>query len=143
LVRAAKPAAPAVAVALPAGQAAIQVIAGGCARAPPIRPSQSGRLPKDRPPEHQGTDFYSRLVDELRAAGIEPFATLYRWDLPQTLHDRYGGWQSKDTAKAFADHFDPEVMYRVPRQMQSLWGSTGQCGGVATGKWNDNEHDQG
>src|SRR5215813_8588042 len=52
----------------------------------------------------KGLDFYSRLVDELKANGIEPFATLYHWDLPQTLQDKYGGWQSKDTAKAFADY---------------------------------------
>ena len=52
----------------------------------------------------KGLDFYSRLVDELKAAGIEPFATLYHWDLPQTLHDKCGGWRSKDTAKAFADY---------------------------------------
>src|SRR5262245_34422366 len=52
----------------------------------------------------KGLDFYSRLVDELKAAGIEPFATLYHWDLPQTLQDKHGGWQSKDTAKAFADY---------------------------------------
>jgi beta-glucosidase len=52
----------------------------------------------------KGLDFYSRLVDELKAAGIESFATLYHWDLPQTLQDKYGGWQSKETAKAFADY---------------------------------------
>ena len=50
-------------------------------------------------PNPKGVDFYSRLVDELLAAGIEPFATLYHWDLPQTLQDRYGGWQSKETAQ--------------------------------------------
>jgi beta-glucosidase len=55
-------------------------------------------------PNPKGLDFYNRLVDELLAAGIEPFATLYHWDLPQTLQDRYGGWQSKDTARAFADY---------------------------------------
>jgi len=55
-------------------------------------------------PNKKGLDFYSRLVDELLAAGIEPFATLYHWDLPQALQDRYGGWQSKDTAHAFADY---------------------------------------
>jgi len=52
----------------------------------------------------KGLDFYSRLVDELKAAGVEPFATLYHWDLPQPLQDKHGGWQSKDTAKAFADY---------------------------------------
>jgi beta-glucosidase len=52
----------------------------------------------------KGLDFYSRLVDELKAAGIEPFATLYHWDLPQALQDKYGGWQSRETSKAFGDY---------------------------------------
>jgi beta-glucosidase len=55
-------------------------------------------------PNPKGLDFYSRLVDELLANGIEPFATLYHWDLPQTLQDRFGGWQSRDTAQAFGDY---------------------------------------
>jgi beta-glucosidase len=54
-------------------------------------------------PNPKGLDFYSRLVDALLAAGIEPFATLYHWDLPQALEDK-GGWQSRDTAQAFADY---------------------------------------
>ena len=54
-------------------------------------------------PNAKGLDFYSRLVDELLASGIEPFPTLYHWDLPQALQDK-GGWQSRDTAKAFGDY---------------------------------------
>jgi beta-glucosidase len=50
-----------------------------------------------------GLDFYDRLVDALLAAGIEPYATLYHWDLPQALQDR-GGWESRDTAQAFGDY---------------------------------------
>src|SRR6186713_1814099 len=52
----------------------------------------------------KGLDFYNRLVDELLANGIAPFATLYHWDLPQALQDRFGGWTSRDTSKAFADY---------------------------------------
>lgn len=55
-------------------------------------------------PNPRGLDFYSRLVDELLANGIAPFATLFHWDLPQALQDRFGGWTSRDTSKAFADY---------------------------------------
>ena len=55
-------------------------------------------------PNPKGLDFYSRLVDELLANGIQPFATLYHWDLPQVLQDHGGGWESRDTSKAFADY---------------------------------------
>ncbi len=50
-----------------------------------------------------GLDFYDRLVDSLLAAGIQPFPTLYHWDLPQALEDQ-GGWPVRATAEAFADH---------------------------------------
>jgi beta-glucosidase len=52
----------------------------------------------------KGLDFYNRLVDELLANGIAPFATLYHWDLPQALQDRWGGWEGRETAEAFADY---------------------------------------
>jgi len=50
-----------------------------------------------------GLDFYDRLVDGLVAAGIEPFLTLYHWDLPAALDDR-GGWLNPDAAEWFADY---------------------------------------
>jgi beta-glucosidase len=49
-----------------------------------------------------GLGFYDRLVDELLAAGIRPFVTLYHWDLPQAQQDR-GGWPDRGTAYAFAE----------------------------------------
>lgn len=55
-------------------------------------------------PNPKGIDFYNRLVDELLAAGIEPFATLYHWDLPQALQDTYGGWRARETAEAFGEY---------------------------------------
>src|SRR5262249_51868000 len=50
-----------------------------------------------------GLDFYRRLVDELLAAGITPWLTLYHWDLPQPIEDA-GGWPSRDTAARFAEY---------------------------------------
>ena len=50
--------------------------------------------------EARGLDFYDRLVDGLLARGIDPWVTLYHWDLPQALQDQ-GGWVSRD----IVDHF--------------------------------------
>jgi beta-glucosidase len=50
-----------------------------------------------------GMAFYDRLVDELLGKGIDPWVTLYHWDLPQELEDE-GGWPVRDTAYRFADY---------------------------------------
>jgi beta-glucosidase len=62
-----------------------------------ILPEGSGRA------NAQGFDFYHRLVDDLLSAGITPFATLFHWDLPQTLQDR-GGFTNRDIAGWFCDY---------------------------------------
>ncbi len=64
---------------------------------PRVIPEADGRV------NQAGLDFYDRLVDELLAAGIRPFATLYHWDLPQALEDR-GGWPARESADAFAEY---------------------------------------
>jgi beta-glucosidase len=64
---------------------------------PRVQPRGSG------PVNAAGVSFYDRLVDELLGEGIDPWPTLYHWDLPQDLQDR-GGWAERDTAFRFADY---------------------------------------
>ena len=52
---------------------------------------------------NQGLDFYDRLVDAMLARGLEPYCTLYHWDLPQALP---GGWLNRDTVDAFVVYAD-------------------------------------
>lgn len=52
-------------------------------------------------PNQKGIDHYSRVVDDLLENSIEPHVTLFHWDLPAALE---GGWQSRDTAYAFAEY---------------------------------------
>ncbi|MFC8296989.1 GH1 family beta-glucosidase [Micromonospora orduensis] len=66
---------------------------------PRVQPTGAGRV------NAAGLDFYDRLVDELLAAGVDPVATLYHWDLPQPLEDA-GGWLHRDTAARFAEYAD-------------------------------------
>ena len=52
-------------------------------------------------PNPKGVDHYKRVIDNLLENGIEPYVTLFHWDLPAALP---GGWQNRDTASAFADY---------------------------------------
>ncbi len=64
---------------------------------PRIIPTGRGKV------ESRGLDFYDRLVDAMLARNIEPWVTLYHWDLPQALQEQ-GGWTSRQTAEAFAEY---------------------------------------
>jgi len=64
---------------------------------PRIFPEGAGRV------NPAGLAFYDSLVDGLLEAGIEPFATLYHWDLPQRLQDE-GGWANRDIVEKFRDY---------------------------------------
>lgn len=67
---------------------------------PRIFPNGRGGVPNQK-----GLDFYSRLVDGMLERGLEPWATLYHWDLPQALQDQ-GGWANRDTIAAFVEYTD-------------------------------------
>lgn len=79
-----------------------------------VFPEGTGRV------NERGLDFYRRLVDELREAGIVPSATLYHWDLPAALDDR-GGWLNPDVASWFGEY--AETCFRALGDGVEMWAT--------------------
>ncbi len=62
-----------------------------------IMPNGTGEI------NQKGIDFYKRMIDTMLSFGIQPFVTLYHYDLPKTLQEK-GGWENVETAYAFAEY---------------------------------------
>lgn len=75
----------------------------------------------------EGIAFYDKVIDCLLAHGIQPFVTLYHFDLPYDLVRRYGGWADRRCALAFErysricfEHFGDRVIYWQTINEQNL-----------------------
>jgi beta-glucosidase len=55
------------------------------------------------PINQKGVDYYNRIIDNLIALGIEPWVTLYHWDLPVAL-EKKGGWTNREILHWFCDY---------------------------------------
>lgn len=60
-----------------------------------IYPNGTGKI------NQAGVDHYNKFINSLLAKGIEPYVTLYHWDLPQSLEDKYNGWLDPQSIKDF------------------------------------------
>jgi len=98
---------------------------------PRILPEGTGRV------NTAGLDFYDRLVDELVAAEIEPYVTLYHWDLPSELHRR-GGWLTSDCSQWFAD-YSAIVVERLSDRVQH-WITLNEPQVIAHNGYLDGQH---
>ena len=64
-----------------------------------LLPDGTGRI------NDKGVDFYNQMIDKCLRIGIEPWVTLYHWDLPQLLEDK-GGWTNRDILGWFSEYTD-------------------------------------
>ena len=78
-----------------------------------ILPEGTGRV------NQEGIDFYGKFIDRLLEYGITPFVTIYHWDLPQTLEDRYAGWLSPKIEADFVAY--AEVLFRAYGDRVKNW----------------------
>ena len=67
----------------------------------------------------KGIDFYNNVIDDLIANNIEPFITLYHFDLPFSLVEKYNGWASCKTTEAFVNY--AETCYQAFGDRVKKW----------------------
>jgi beta-glucosidase len=79
---------------------------------PRIQPTGRG------PANQRGIDFYRALVEGMLERGIKPLATLYHWDLPQTLEDE-GGWASRAVVERFTEY--AQIMFDALGDVVPEW----------------------
>ena len=85
-----------------------------------IFPDGTGEISED------GVRFYSELIDELLAAGIEPYITLFHWDYPYALYKK-GGWLNDESVRWFSDYAAKVVELYSDRVTHFITFNEPQC----------------
>ncbi len=68
--------------------------------------SWSRIIPLGKGPVNQaGVDYYNRLIDACLTQGIQPWVTLYHWDLPEVLEQK-GGWTNREVLHWFGAYVE-------------------------------------
>ncbi|TKY72136.1 Beta-glucosidase 47 [Spatholobus suberectus] len=85
-----------------------------------------------------GVDYYNRLIDTLACRGIEPFATISHYDIPQELEERYEGWLSPEIQKDFRYYAD--ICFKNFGERVKYWVTFNEPNvaiirGYRTGEW--------
>lgn len=84
----------------------------------------------------EGVQYYNKIIDRLVELEIEPFVTMYHWDLPQALDERYDGWLSAEVEKDFLAY--AEILFKQYGDRVKKWTTFNEpwtfCfGGYVTG----------
>jgi beta-glucosidase/6-phospho-beta-glucosidase/beta-galactosidase len=85
-----------------------------------------------------GIDFYNRLIDALIEANIVPYVTLFHWDLPQRLQDRYGGWLDRRIIDDFGDY--AKICFRHFGDRVKHWITINESWTIAVNGYNNHVH---
>lgn len=104
---------------------------------PRIYPDDSGV------PNQEGIDFYNNLINELIDSGITPIVTLYHYDMPVWVDDKYDGWYGRGIIDAFDQYcrtcfteFGDRVKYWLAINEQNMQIVYGDWLGVSKGSSN-------
>ncbi|MBQ1288462.1 MAG: glycoside hydrolase family 1 protein, partial [Erysipelotrichaceae bacterium] len=94
----------------------------------------------DRKVNPKGIEFYNNLINELKAAGIEPIVTIYHYDMPCWVDEKYGGWHDRAIIDEFDyycrvlfENFGDRVKYWLSINEQNMQIVYGKWLGVAKG----------
>jgi len=78
---------------------------------PRILPAGTGAM------NAEGIEFYRAAMEALLAVGVEPWPTLYHWDLPAALQAK-GGWENRDIVSWFGEYVEV-----IAEQLGDLFGN--------------------
>jgi 6-phospho-beta-glucosidase len=84
-----------------------------------------------------GLDFYNNIINECIKYGIEPMVTVYHWDLPQALVERYNGWENRQIIADYVNYatmlfkqYGDRVKYWITMNEQNVFTSLGWLEGM-------------
>jgi beta-glucosidase len=93
----------------------------------------------------EGVKYYDSLIDNLLKLNIEPYVTLYHWDMPQALEDSIGSWLSPQIVEAFTryarfcfERWGPKVKHWITfNEIHSFAGAGYETGDMPPGRCSD------
>ncbi|CAH8298335.1 unnamed protein product [Eruca vesicaria subsp. sativa] len=91
--------------------------------------------------DENGIKYYNNLINELKANGIEPYVTIFHWDVPQTLEDKYGGFLSRRIVEDYTNY--AELLFQRFGDRVKFWITLNQPYSLASKGYGDGSYPPG